>query len=252
MGRQVIDRVDLQGGGQCLGAGLGAVAVVGVKFQNRLQRHGQAAHHRTAPPDAQLGIADHHIRPMQRQGAGFLAQLAADDVDILARSGQEDPALVDVKALGKGGQLFGRVIFRVQRDRDEEHVPPHAFAQPFIDLRHPRGGKRAEVGATGVEEVDHDDAILQHIVEKGHFLALGGDQGQVGEILRIARFRPGGQHHQTDKGGHPDHAALQKPQGAGPVQIKAFHHMPLQPPRSGRGLKAGWNGFPSGITSGIT
>ena len=84
VGGQVINRVDLQRGGKRLGAGLGAVAIVGVKLEDGLQRNGQAAHHRTAPPDAQLCVADHHIRPMQCQRAGLFAQLAADDVDVFA------------------------------------------------------------------------------------------------------------------------------------------------------------------------
>jgi len=140
------------------------------------------AEHRVPPPHAECVVAEHDLLAVLAQNGAAVAQRGVDRPHVLRLSGQEQPARPDVKPVGIFLELFRRIALRIDAERHEEDIAPDRVAQPVLHLRQPRSREAANVRAVRVDEIDHHDLALDHVVIESQRFAVLSDHRQVRHI----------------------------------------------------------------------
>src|SRR5262249_31492205 len=107
----------------------------------------------------------------------------ADQVDVFLRSREKEPARTRLISLRICPQGLRRVAVRIDADGVKKDVPPNTVSQHVPHLREPSGFERTRIDATGVEELDHEDLVLQKIVIEADLGPELCRQLDVGEVL---------------------------------------------------------------------
>ena len=119
-----------------------------------------------------------------------LAEFVADRIDVLHRTGQEEPSRPRPILFGILLQYLGRIILRIQADRIDEDRATYAVAKAPLNLRQLRRRQWAGFLAFIVHEVDQHFLVLDQVIIKHNRLPLMGDEGHIGDVVPVLRRAP--------------------------------------------------------------
>src|SRR5215210_1442968 len=133
-------------------------------------------------PEAAALVADDEEVLVGLRRLDVVAELAQGRVDVLLGAGEEVPARTRLEAGRVLLELGGRVVHRVDADREEVDVLAEAVAEPVLDLREVGAHDRAGAGAAREHEVDDHDLAAEEIAVQAPGLPVLVDQGDLAEV----------------------------------------------------------------------
>src|SRR6185369_17000344 len=110
------------------------------------------------------------------------SQLFTDKFDVRFFSSEERPARPDVIFLRIRFEQFGRVMCRIDRDRNKEDILPHPITQKFLKLDQSRGLEWTVVLAGRVDKLERHNLTFNKIVVEANLLAVLRDQLNVWKV----------------------------------------------------------------------
>ena len=145
-------------------------------------------------PFAGAVVADQDFVAVLAEAAAALAELVADEADILDPAGNETPPRSHTECFGMGLEALGRIPLRIDGDRQEENIAPDEVAQCLLSLRQASSDERANILAGRIDETDDDDLLMDQVIVEIQLLAVLIDHRHVGKIVAPPTCGMAGRH----------------------------------------------------------